>query len=196
MKKIVTLLFVALIVSNINAQEPSTNTNKETSRKFRTLQENSIYVEGAGNAFTIGSINYERMLLHNGNVYLTGRIGFGFEPYDENDASKSHYTFMPILLNLQFQLSNSFVLEFGVGPTIAHDSWEEHSGSWHSYTITPRKEYYHFMTALAGIRVQTKGGFLIRSGFTPIFNKYSDTFIPFNSSMPWGGLSLGYSFGS
>jgi hypothetical protein len=131
------------------------------------------------------------MLIHSNTFYLTSRFGFGALSIGQDKDEYYNY-FFPLLLNFQFQLSNSLIFEFGGGTTFAKSGWVEqnhYTGNSEIY-----KYYNTLITGLLGLRVQTEKGFLFRVGFTPIYNKHVK-FNPRFTFLPWGGLSIGYSFG-
>gem|GEM_PF-2985717 len=49
---------------------------------------NSVFIELAGNSIFYGSLNYERVIIHNNNVYFTGRLGLGYGHFLQNSIKK------------------------------------------------------------------------------------------------------------
>ena len=174
-KAVVSFIIVSFSIPGI-AQPSDTNSNNSSEKKSRTLQGNSIYIEICGNATFAASLNYERMVVHSKKFYMTGRFGFGAGQYIYNTT----FIAMPLLLNFQYQLTDIFIIECGAGATLSF--------------VPQEKRWYPFITGLAGVRVQTKKGFLFRAGFTPVYNLHPD-FQTFEEFLPWGGISLGYGFG-
>jgi len=129
----------------------------------------------------LASINYERLVVKSNRFYLTGRVGFGIGTYIRG-MSGQDFLAIPLLLNFQYQLSNVFALEFGAGSTLS---------------IVPSRQYFNpLITAVIGMRVQSKSGFLFKVGFTPLVSL--DKFFKLwglETFLPWAGISLGYSFG-
>ena len=149
----------------------------------------------------IGSLNYERVFLHEGDFYLTGRMGIGYTP------GKHFKTIsFPILVNGVYQLSNSFAFECGIGTCISYTFWpdwtEQVWALFWTYDVFHKGGTYFdpLLTGNVGIRVQLKNGFLFRFGFTPVYNLISISEELVNYSIIprkvgyWFGISLGYCF--
>ena len=205
MKKIFYIFISILSVICCSGQQPDTTDLTElidytkTINKHRKIPNNSIYLELAGH-LNLVSINYERVLFHENDFYITGRMGLGYIPPSINTIS------LPGLVNGIYQVSNRFLLELGIGFSVTYTFWPDHYSSGGLFSGSTFHESGSFidplLTGYAGIRVQKKKGFLFRFGFTPLIEIISDiekrtvykqTGIT-NSFLPWVGMSFGYSF--
>lgn len=146
------------------------------SREFK----NSIYVEFLGNA-TLYSLNYERRIFHKKFLSVSARVGFSyFNWFGLND------NVFDVILNMTsvFKIYNRIYFELGSGATY--------------FTNTYYDEYYNNnsiffidFVCTAGLRIQNYNGFQWRLCFTPKFRSYDNNSL---MGMPWGGISMGYSF--
>lgn len=141
------------------------------------LPNNSFYFEVFGNAGFIGSINYERKLFNKNKFNLLGRIGFGFSPV----LNRKVFT-VPVILTCVFQIFRSISYEIGGGV------------SFMRIDDNQMLKYDIGYSALMGIRVQSKTGFLFRLNFTPAYY-YLDLSESRKQFYPFFGMSFGYSFG-
>ncbi len=145
------------------------------------LPYNSFNIELFGNSFLIGSLNYERIILHGDKFCVGARIGAG---YDHNQGGDFITT--PLLLDFIFNANKAVMIELDVGTTF----FIERAGHKTQDVIGP------VITAFGGIRIQSKTGFVFRFGFTPFFGSGDNRlFFSKNVIMPWVGFSFGYSFG-
>jgi hypothetical protein len=144
------------------------------------LPGNSLYIEIAGNAAALVSINYERKIFSKNSFYLTGRVGFGYGYFFDYSMLSS-----PIIVSGIIRVFRSISYEFGLGATFLKIG--NRTNEWaYKNDIAP--------TALIGIRIQKKSGFLFRFDFTPIYTNFNID-DPIKNVYPVFGLSLGYSFG-
>lgn len=76
------LQFVFLL--NVYGKENTYNSESDT------LRNNTLYVQGLGNALTLFSLNYERILLHSSNniYHLSGRIGGSVSTINEPTSTR------------------------------------------------------------------------------------------------------------
>ncbi len=179
MKKVFLLFIIFSLTIPVTAKISDSTLNIIPISHLRTLQGNSLYLEICGNAMLV-SINYERLVVQSNRFYLTGRVGLGMGTYISGMSSQD-FLAVPFLLNLQYQLSNVVALEFGAGSTLS---------------FVPSHQYFNpLITGVIGMRVQSKGGFLFKVGFTPLVS-LDNTFSMWGfETIPWAGISLGYSFG-
>lgn len=146
---------------------------------------NSIFVELAGNSIFYGSINYERVFVHNPNIYLTGRFGVGYGSFAGLSILSG-----PTLINGIFKIHKSIAFETGIGVAFMQVGREGEAYSGMNWTY----EFQIAPTAQAGLRVQSQNGFLFRLCFTPFIAalQASNSTYKFYPSV---GMSFGYSFG-
>jgi hypothetical protein len=198
----VSLFFIVLCCSG---QQPDTIDltwpvcEAQPIRVHREIPGNSIYLDIGGH-LALGSLNYERILFHARDFYLSARIGAGYIPPSISTIS------LIGLVNGIYQVSDVFCLEIGFGVAGTYTYWK----GYYTESGTDSDTIYHpadsfidpVLTGFAGIRVQKKKGFLFRFGLTPMIEltddiehrtvykqlEATDTFIP------WLGMSFGYSF--
>jgi hypothetical protein len=152
--------------------------------KLSPLPSNTVFIEFAGNAAFFGSLNYERNILNIKSFFLTGRVGIGYGRVFEYSMLS-----MPIIINGVFRVFRTISYEIGVGISLMRiGNLNSQSGSGWSYNndIAP--------TAIIGLRVQSKNGFLFRFNFTPIYTNFNNTETR-NNLYPFFGISFGYGFG-
>jgi hypothetical protein len=169
-------------VSKSNAQNSVGTPRGSSSQDFAP---NAIYVELLGNGL-IYSVNYDRLISPS-----TGfRVGFGYigisggTDADGNSISASLLT-IPATFNYFIGsidsrgMMSSSKLELGLGIVFVHAGASYGGLSGGGSGIGG--------TATIGYRLQPwDGGFVFRIGFTPVF--------VLSDFLPYGGLSLGYSF--
>lgn len=139
--------------------------NSDTLPKVN-YQINSFFVEFLGSA-AVWSFNYERTLFGNNKNNLSFRIGVG---------TIIEYTVIPALINYELNLNKTISFETGIGSLIRGND----------------------VIGLIGFRFLISKHFLIRTSFTPSIYRFSTSAVEFGRSKyfnPWGGISLGYSFG-
>jgi hypothetical protein len=142
--------------------------------KDEKVAKNCIYLEFLGNGLMY-SLNYDRMLSNS----IGFRIGAGFFSTNDRD-SDDHLTVATFPATLNYiKGKGKHKFEIGAGVMLL--------------TVSGNIDLFDFEgsglagTATFGYRYQPKkGGFVFRIGFTPLFGEFG--FLPF------GGLSLGYSF--
>lgn len=183
---------------NCLCQEPDTMAFDKVRKDFRVLPSNSVYIELGGPVLLV-SLNYERVFPLGKCFYLSGRTGIGDFPSFYNTLS------VPFMMNGMCQLSNSFLLELGIGVNLTYTLWPDSQGGGGMFDSGPTVKGSFFdplLTCLVGIRVQSKKGFLFRLGFTPLIELTKNTekgtlyrqFGLNTSFVPWAGISFGYSF--
>ncbi|SRR6056297_1291199 len=79
---------------------------------------NHVYAEFGGNALTIYSINFERLLCSTDRNFFSARAGFGYQEY------QNYYSF-PSELLLSHHLSKHNFIDFGVGFTYFNKNIDE-----------------------------------------------------------------------
>lgn len=172
----ITIVFLLGAVSGIRGQT-------EEKISFQ-LPYNCVNIEFLGNVFLFGSMNYERVLLHKNNSYITGRIGAGY--FQDLDIVK--IVSFPMLINYLYNLNKVLSIEVGAGTNV---------------TIQTANEDYEngvfpVLVGFTGIRLHSIHkfeGFTFRIGFTPVYAIQQTYWFNSKSFTPWGGLSVGYSFG-
>ena len=150
------------------------------------LPKNSIYIELAGNAAFFGSLNYERRLFNKKSFNLMGRAGFGFGQM----MDRRLFT-IPIIITNVFRVFRSISYEIGAGITLMRIGNNQNARPPFGRVF---KNDIGF-SALIGIRVQSKNGFLFRLNFTPVYY-YIDLTASRRQFYPFFGISFGYSFGT
>lgn len=140
------------------------------------IPKNSVYFELLGCGF-LGSINFERVLIGGEKNIINGRIGF-FSLVLPGPVS-----IIPTLLNYQTKINKYISFEIGAGTQFIFD------GSIKDNEINFIGNF--------GFRLLVKKNFLFKINFTPFsqksYNYKKDTYkLRFQ---PWGGVSIGYSFG-
>ncbi len=183
---------------NCLCQEADTMAFSKTKKDFRAIPKNSVYLELGGPALLV-SFNYERVFPLGKCLYLSGRTGIGDLPSFYNTLS------VPFMMNGMYQVSNSFLLELGIGVNLTYTFWPDSQGGGGIFDSGPVESGSFFdplLTCLVGIRVQSKKGFLFRLGFTPLIELTKNSekgtlnkqFGMNTSFVPWAGISFGYSF--
>ena len=187
MKRTITFLLIFSVltsISNAGGLYPDSdkslllkdnNTSLIYKKKFRRkmFAGNTFFIEGAGLAYK-WSINYDRILEASENYMLTARLGYGMYTGDNNLS----ITKIPATIN--FLYGNKHFLEVGAG-TVYTTEYK---------TILP--------AAQAGYRFQNrKGGIVVRLiatvTYEPHYSAVSGKEL-YREFIPYGGLSLGYSF--
>jgi hypothetical protein len=132
------------------------------------LPHNSIYFE-AGGVSVLYSLNYERVFNIN-RFFISPRIGASFFKMNEYSVF-----YVPVLLNFGVRCYKGLYFELGTGVNMLAtiDLW---------------------MVSNIGIRVQCKGGFLFRAGFTPLIMPDEVNYKNYHL-FPMAGISFGGSFG-
>jgi hypothetical protein len=150
---------------------------------------NSLYLEMGGNSLFWGSVNYERVFLNRQFYYLSGRLGVGYGTF----LDLTMVTF-PLIVSNVFQVYRSLAFEIGTGMTWAQvvNTYQDIYYDQYDWTYQSGP----MLTGMAGIRLQSKKGFLFRADFSPLYDMYQlleeD---PKNNFLPMFGISFGYSFG-
>jgi len=139
---------------------------------------NSIQFELFGHGF-LYSFNYERIVLNKSHFKTSGQVGLSYYPASSGIIN----IWIPVAVNEIFSLNNRHHIELGMGCIFSKDI---------DY------EWDNFFSGRLGYRYQKPDGkFVLRIGFTPLFdgisssgigNKFSHHFIPY------GGIAVGYSF--
>jgi hypothetical protein len=152
---------------------------------------NSVYAELGGNAI-VGSFNYERIFaLPNANTFAFCRLGGLFVPVIKVGGNTAYEFLIPVEISL-IHGRKAVKPEIGVGLTY-YWAYEEHIIYSDRYETTNRSML--IPVARLGARWHIPNSvYFIRAGFTPLFfgEKARNTKLPF---MPFGGVSIGYSFG-
>jgi hypothetical protein len=146
---------------------------------------NTIHFELLGNGL-LYSINYDRLFTHN----FSGRVGYMYISGDatSSDPADPKVTFSMSLIPVTASYlagPGNHRLEVGGGPVMAIVSAEVEDGI---QGIT--ESGLETIVGIFGYRYQPMdGGFNFRVAFTPHFLLHGD-----KTFLPWGGLSLGYTF--
>jgi hypothetical protein len=161
-------IFLLLLLVNFNCFAGS-----------RNIAGNLVYAELLGKG-GYGSINYERLVLHN-DLYSAGlRIGVGTYNIRDFEGSFNPDLIIPVSLHLCFFRPHSF--ETGIGNTFSSIVHVDQSG-WH-----PVRYNRMSVSSFLGYRYnKTEGGVLFRAGYMPVLEFY-------RRFVHWGGISFGYSF--
>ena len=156
--------------------------NGQTSgEKAYRLPYNSFNIELFGNSFLIGSLNYERIILHGDKFCVGARLGSGYDYYQGINIITT-----PLLLDFLFNANKAVLIELDAGTTFFIERW----GHKTQEVIGP------VITGFGGIRIQSQTGFVFRFGITPFFGFLDNSPVFFKHIlMPWVGFSFGYSFG-
>ncbi|HNW88492.1 MAG TPA: hypothetical protein PKN48_02450 [Bacteroidales bacterium] len=141
---------------------------------------NSIYVELLGNG-TLYSLNYERSIFHKKFLSVSARVGFSYFKWMGNNNNVFN-----VLFNMTsvFKIYNRIYFELGSGATYFINTYVD------EYYKNNSILYIDFVCT-AGLRIQNYNGFQWRLCFTPKFRSYDGSSL---IGMPWGGISMGYSF--
>ncbi|MDP3470167.1 MAG: hypothetical protein Q8S11_17630 [Daejeonella sp.] len=162
------LIFCISLISNTRAQE----NRAESSVPEKRAQNIFVELGGQGLLFTA---NYDTRF-SNRRDGLGGRVGIGYVAIDGDNA-----TTVPLSLNYLLGKGKHF-FEMGLGATFMATGGTENSFFFddnNSNVIGTMSFSYRLQPS--------NGGFSLRAGITPVFNK--NFFIPY-----YAGLSLGYSF--
>jgi len=202
-----TLILSFFIFSfNVQAQSVDSTINK------KAMAKNSVFVEILGNAFSLGSLNYDRIIFQSKIIKLSLSTGIGLYPLTDSylQPKKTYFEYgIPLSVNALIGKRNHF-LEIGVGLTYSKGAEasfsHDHSTNQAGVTNDTYNEYFSELLVFVprvGYRFQkNKHGFFFRVGFTPliILKDYTrlDLIMPgigrFLTFNPNGGISLGYSF--
>lgn len=168
--KIKPILFgLFLIINGIPGKTMAQDINKPARPDF---SRNSVYLEILGQG-GIYSLNYDRLF----SEYFGGRIGFSAF----TSIFESSFLLVPITANYLVGSKNHH-LELGAGVVFGSIDFNDSESDAKGSALIE--------TATIGYRYQPKqDGFLFRIGFTPLIRLGSD-----GDFLPWGGLSVGYSF--
>lgn len=166
------LVLLALTTLEVNTQE---------------LAKNAMYVEILGHGLFY-SVNYDRVVVHDDVSLRVGAMIISGESNDPGAEAKATLKMFPIVLT-RLVGSDRHKLELGIGATIVTSKREGPEGAvWESKFPIPSTSGTTVVgTASLGYRYQKQsGGLVFRAGLSPFFT--------FEKFLPWGGLSIGYSF--
>lgn len=162
MRKILLPLMVLLFTTTLLAQEG--------------FRKNDVYGEFMGNGIW-ASLNWERQLGDKPGLGL--RAGVGSFSGDEVFRVS-----IPIGINYLFTLTpNKSFLDAGAGATWSGAAGLKTARQDAAAGARDYSEHIWSFVPSVGYRRHTRGHFMWRTSFTPIFNKYR--------SLPWIGLSVG-----
>ena len=199
MKKILILIIFIFQLICCSGQKPDTVDLRRISKEHRKIPNNSIFFELGGQAMLV-SIDYERIIFHGSDFYMSGRTGIGCVPGTISTLS------LPLLFNGMYQVSNGFLFELGLGFNLTYTFYPDYyssDGFLSGNTFHKSGRFFDpLITGVVGFRVQGKKGFLFRLGFTPFIeltkNIENRTIYKQvgtkNSFLPWVGMSFGYCF--
>jgi hypothetical protein len=172
MKNILLLIVFIAATTAIHAQDPLRD-----SLRFRT--HNSVQLELGGHGLFY-SLNYERVFINGQRFKTSVQAGVAYYP----PPTGIRELWFPVSLNEIFSFNKHHV-ELGAGCLIINEPGLSIIGE------TPRRRTQTMIIARVGYRYQKPGGrFILRVGFTPIFESYPNK----TYTYPSGGLSLGYAF--
>ncbi len=174
------LVFLGLVY-DIHAQRLTSDALKVVGlyKEKRFSHSNSIQLEllGQGNFY---SINYERILLNGTLIKSAVNAGIAFYPPVLDLPNFA----APFSINEIVSFGNHHS-ELGLGCILVFDVFNPAEGN------VDLREFNVFYTGRLGYRFQKPAGkYLFRIGFTPILDLSDDR----AELIPWGGLSVGYSF--
>ncbi|WP_235299804.1 hypothetical protein [Portibacter marinus] len=164
-QRILTMSMIALSTLQIGAQN-STN----------TISKNAVYFELLGSSFYLYNISYDRAIYVRGKNRLSIALGFQVQDPIRLDASNS------ISPQINYMYGNIHSFETGIGY------------AYYAQNINPNGLIFRL-----GYRYQKKNRLFFKLGITPIITDgFAIIGIPINGDnlyiLPWGGISLGYSF--
>jgi len=181
--KSISIFFIFFIYFSICKGQLEVCKRQLEDKYYYQLPNNSFNFESLGNSFILGSLNYERIIFHNNNIYFSGRLGIGFFAiYDFKLYSA------PILLNCIYRIYKAISIEGGIGTTLFYRK----EMNYNDNSVNP------LLTGFIGLRLQHRKGFCFRAGFVPFYDFSVSDFEPSvfdRSFVPWYGFSWGYSFG-
>lgn len=155
--KQITFLILFTLISTVTVGQPD---HKRKSLFFE--------IGGTGG---LGSINFEKHFLKNGNTDFTWRAGLSIAPIDRNNGAGIVF---PLMINSLIGKS-SHKLELGLGQGI---------------TITTKGQFFALTIAAVGYRYQPEAKrWFYRVTYTPLVSYLVDFQI-----QHWGGISVGYTF--
>lgn len=159
------ILLFFTIVPTVYAQSP----NKVSSK-------NAVYFELLGSSFYLYNIGYDRIIYSKRKNRLAFALGLQIQDPINLDANNS------ISPQLNYLYGNIHSLEVGVGYT------------YYAKQVTPNGIIFRF-----GYRYQKKKKLFFKAAITPIITDgFAIIGIPILKDglflIPWGGLSIGYSF--
>ncbi|NVK52656.1 MAG: hypothetical protein HWD85_06950 [Flavobacteriaceae bacterium] len=178
MKKLILIQFLFLInFTSIFCQVESTQKT--------TINRNTFYFEVGGLSVKPFSINYDRFLFSNGNVYFNSTIGFGFP----NKDSKVREYSIPFSFNLTTGFNKKNHFELGIGITYSNSDYKNN------------KEDIIYGGLKLGYKYQSNKHLFFKAGIN-IFNRIyiiedeseNDLFQDLHLIGNVFNLSLGYSF--
>jgi len=157
-------------------------------QEVQKVAKNAIYIEGLGNG-VIYSLNYERNVGNN----LSIRVGVGYfgasgeatyKDTGKKEEIVANIGTFPIMANY-FIGKGRHKIEIGGGMVLFTIS--AHGDEVSSNGIKFKAGLLPALTGTLGWRYQPReGGLVFKIAFTPIFN--------LGSFLPYGGISVGYSF--
>lgn len=169
-------LALFLLAQPVTAQSDKANITSGIAR-------NTIYAEGMGNGQTY-SINYDRLFLRKEKFALAGRVGIGVTP----NRYKELFYQLPVEICPLVGKGKHF-FETGAGFTFIQMVKNED-------LYVTRHPWVAGVLLRTGYRFQKPdGGIFFRAGFLVIFPAaYSEGTYFTKHVIPWGGVSLGYTF--
>ncbi len=187
MRCIIAILIFGSTIQGLDSQEIG---NEGTQSVF---QKNTVYLEVLGNA-PLYSINFDRILSKQNKRATAGRVGLMVYP-----ASDYFLLSFPLEMNILFGQGKGY-FELGSGFTPFYHRWLSRSftnANGNIVDFSSRDAWFGGVSLRVGYRRQKpEGGFFYRLGFTPMlfFSVDENVEVEENGILPWGGLSIGYTF--
>ena len=158
-------VLLVFTISKLNAQDAT--------ESGPMVHKNSIQAEAFGGAY-IYSLNYERMLITGQKFVTAGQAGLAFWGSNGELVTAIRVDATELI----GQKTVKFELGFGV--VFFNERSSNNTSTWNN-----------LLAYRLGIRIQNPSKrMLYRVSFTPLYGGFGDTV----GIIPWGGLSLGYSF--
>lgn len=163
--KIFLILIMLLVISKIEAQ---VDIDEDV---FRS--KNSVYFELLGSAGYLYNISYDRIILSKQRNNITAGMGIQYSP--EFDLSRD------MILSISPQINYMYGIKYHI---------EAGVGSFYDFY---NKDFAIILRY--GYRFQKpEGGMFYKIGFTPLITKSVPIFGENFTFIPWGGISIGWTF--
>ena len=175
MKRFLILIFcVSFFSLNIFAQSKHYHKKNALSRKRAP---NALYLDVFGTGI-LPAISYERILYQHRYLFINARIGIGYSPETNQEIMPAGAAFShSISIN---RGENNRYFELGIGGSLVNVPEILETRYDNTYVFYP----------IIGYRRQTTQGFLFRIYFNPL-GTIEDASL---HAVPFGGMSLGFSF--
>jgi hypothetical protein len=155
----------------------------QTVKDSTSISKNTVYVELLGNA-GIYSINYDRIILEEKRLKISGSIGISYIP----PSIRYNHTFIyPAEINFLYGRKN--YLELSIGYSLLLNLYKE--------DIFMVYDIYSYPVLRIGYRFQKpNGGFFFRTGFLLylVKNGFTIDYSNYSNNKTWIGAGFGYTF--